>query len=349
MSDIIDATEALQTTEPTAIESLTRGEVDMQVATAKRWPRSMAAFKKRALSMVTSDPKVAASCFYELRRGGSEISGPSVRMAEIVAQCYGNLRTGARIIAEDSKTVTAQGVCWDMESNVMVTREVQQRITKSNGQRYSDDMIIVASNAAASKAFRNAVFSVVPRSLVESLRQDAKRVAIGEGETFDAARQKWIGWFRRGKLNDDQIAALAGRKRIDDIDGDDLAKLIGLANAVTDGEMSGDELRRMAKDATEAAAMPPTIDLGGSPKPKAAPAPAAPAEPPHDPQTGEVAMSLAERLLRCNEALVQAGAKPADWHKHLKAAIGKTKATDADIDTLEDYVANWCAEQATKQ
>ena len=52
--------------------------------------------------MATIDAEVAGSCFYKLSRGGKTIEGPSVRLAEIVASAWGNLKFGARIIDEPS-------------------------------------------------------------------------------------------------------------------------------------------------------------------------------------------------------------------------------------------------------
>src|SRR5687767_2260566 len=99
----------------TALEQITRGEIDMQVATAKRYPRSISNFKQKAMEMATLDEETAESCFYNLPRDGKEIQGPSARLAEIVASAWRNTRSGARVIANDGKSITAQGFCHDLE------------------------------------------------------------------------------------------------------------------------------------------------------------------------------------------------------------------------------------------
>src|SRR5689334_25197305 len=87
------------------IESITKAEVDCQIATAHQYPRSLAQFYKRAEAMVTVDEETAQSCFYQLRRkdkdapgGYKMIEGESIRMAEIVAANFGNLRSAVHVV-----------------------------------------------------------------------------------------------------------------------------------------------------------------------------------------------------------------------------------------------------------
>ncbi len=54
------------TNQPTALEAVTRAEIDIQVATAKRFPRSISRFVAEAKSMVNLDPDLAAQCTYVL-------------------------------------------------------------------------------------------------------------------------------------------------------------------------------------------------------------------------------------------------------------------------------------------
>src|SRR5205814_31606 len=139
--------------------AMVASEIEQQVATAKRYPRSVAVFKRKALELATSSEEIAASCFYTLpkRRGADKvITGPSVRLAAICAVCWGNCRFAGRLIADDGKFVTAQGVSHDLESNTAGSIEVRRRVTTKEGKRFSDDMVAVTSNAACSIAKREA-------------------------------------------------------------------------------------------------------------------------------------------------------------------------------------------------
>ena len=50
------------------MDLITREELDIQITTAKRFPRSITAFQTEARSMVTATQEIAESCFYVLPR-----------------------------------------------------------------------------------------------------------------------------------------------------------------------------------------------------------------------------------------------------------------------------------------
>ena len=77
---------------------ISRSEIDMQVATAHKFPRSIKRFRQEALQMVTLNESVAESCIYALPRSGKTIEGPSARFAEVIASAWGNCRAGARAV-----------------------------------------------------------------------------------------------------------------------------------------------------------------------------------------------------------------------------------------------------------
>ena len=161
--------EVMQVNSAESLAALTRSEIDVQIATAKQYPRNLARVLGNIETLATMDEEIAGSCFYTLRRQGKVIEGASVRMAEIIASSWGNLRVQARIIGNDGKMITAQGVCHDLESNYAVSAEVKRRITDKNGHTFSEDMQVVTGNAACAIAMRNALFKVVPAALVKKV------------------------------------------------------------------------------------------------------------------------------------------------------------------------------------
>ncbi len=223
---------AVQVVEATALTQITKGEVDMQVATAKKYPRSIKKFQQDAMSMATIDEETASSCYYKLPRAGKDIEGPSVRLAEIVVNAWGNLRAETRVIDESEKWVTSQAMCWDLERNVAIRTEVRRRITGKNGRRYSDDMIGVTANAAASVALRNAIFKVVPFTYVKAVYDKCKQVAKGDIATLTEKRSKWMNYFHKFGIVDEQILTALGKASVEDVGLDDVERLIGWYNAI---------------------------------------------------------------------------------------------------------------------
>src|SRR6185503_20995123 len=87
-----------------ALSAVDKASIDMQIATAKQYPRVVSDCIKEALTLATMDEDTAGSMFYALPRGGKKIEGPSARLAEIMAYSWGNLRVDADIVAEDKTT-----------------------------------------------------------------------------------------------------------------------------------------------------------------------------------------------------------------------------------------------------
>jgi hypothetical protein len=262
MSEILTPEVLPAGTMPTALEAIERAQTDIQVATAKRYPRSLKEYKTRAIEMATLDEETAASCFYKLPRDGKIIEGESVRLAEIVAAAYKNVSFGARVIEITETHVVAQGVAIDWEANTRSSSEIRVRITKKDGKRYGEDMISTASNAACAKALRNAIFKVVPRALVKPILEAAKKVAVGDLKTLAERRSKMLEAYSKIPVTKEKILAFIDKKGIEDIGLDELEVLLGTYNAIKAGEISVDEVFNTApkdSDARFAKEQPPEV------------------------------------------------------------------------------------------
>jgi len=239
MSEVIEG--EIVATESTAIIAQ-RSEHEMKVATAKKFPRSVKAFKNQTRELATLDEETAGQCFYVLPRADKAIEGPSVRMAEIVAASWGNLSYGARIVSEDDKWITAQGICYDYEKNISASIEVRRRITNKNGQRFGDDMIQVTGRAACSIALREAIFKVVPRAFWSDILDEAKSASVGKGLTMDKQRDKCMDFWKKAGATEAMVLACIDKKGIEDITIDDLVFLRGCATAMKDEGIGADRI-----------------------------------------------------------------------------------------------------------
>jgi len=179
------------------IAMINRSEIEQQIATARRFPRSIKKFRDEALQMVTLSESVAEQCIYALPRDGKTIEGPSARFAEVVASAWGNCRAGSRVVNDQGDFVTAQGVFHDLERNVAITYEVQRRITDKYGKRYKPDMIGVTANAACSIALRNAILKGVPKAFWEDMYAEARKVIMGDIKTLANRRALAVAAFQR--------------------------------------------------------------------------------------------------------------------------------------------------------
>ena len=221
--------------------AISRAELDNAITTARAYPRSVKRFMNECLELCTLNEQVAEECIYALPRDGKVISGPSVRMAEIVSSAWGNCRAGARVVDEGATFLTAQGVFHDLEKNVHITMEVRRRITTKSGRRYGDDMIATTGNAACSIALRNAVFRGIPKALWSPVFEQAKQAAIGNVQTLANKRDKALQHMQKLGVTQEAVLATLGVAGVEDIGIDELATLRGLANAIKDGEVSPEQ------------------------------------------------------------------------------------------------------------
>jgi hypothetical protein len=228
-----------------AVEAITRAEIDSQVATAKKYPRTYKRFLTDAQGMIAASPTIAEKCRYILpaRKGSREpIQGPSVRMAEIVAACWGNLRIVGRIVADDGVFLTAQGMCLDLERNVGYSVEVKRSVRGRDGRRFSDDMVKVTGNAAIAIATRNATFKVVPRSFVQELEDYSIQVARGDERSLPDRASRAIQHFMSKGATDQRIFAALGVQGFVDLTLDHLDILNGYRVSLAEGMATIDEL-----------------------------------------------------------------------------------------------------------
>lgn len=235
-----------------ALSTIVKADIDVQISTAKSYPRSLTKFMKELERIGCLTVPIAESCSYGLPRKGKNekgqwetkvITGPSVRFAEIVCATYGNIRSGARVIANDGKFITAQGFCHDLETNNFIAIEHKRKITDRNGKTYSEDMQGVTGNAACAIAFRNAVFKVIPAAIVAEPYEKIKEVAKGDAATLDDRRKKAVKFFVDRGVAEKRIFDFLGVEGMKDIDLDKLANLSAMKAAFANQEVTSvDEL-----------------------------------------------------------------------------------------------------------
>jgi hypothetical protein len=240
-----------------AIEAISRAEIDVQVSTAKKYPRELAKVLNQIETLATNDTETAEDCFYALSRGKGDdkkiIEGLSVRFAEIIASAWGNIRVATRIIGNDGKMITAQGVCHDLESNVATSVEVHRRITDKTGRTYTDDMVVVTGNAASAIAYRNAVLKVIPKAITKRIVEKVREVALGKAIDLETSRANCLANFKKIQVTEEMIFEFLEINTISEIDKENLLTLKGLWNAIKEGSTTVKEtfIKKGVENSTE--------------------------------------------------------------------------------------------------
>ena len=229
-----------------SLDRAERANIDIQVSTAKQYPRSISRCANNAVALVTMDKDTAQSCGYALPRGGKPITGPSVHLAKIIAQQYGNLRAEAKVVEITDKHVVSRGTAWDLENNYAVSFEVRRSIVGKNGNRFSDDMITVTGNAANSIAYRNAIFGIVPKSITDKAYKAAQHLITGDLSDEEKLIKRRDGAIKHFTdtygITEEEVIKLCGKHTVNQIQADEIALLLGFAQSLKDGATTVEEL-----------------------------------------------------------------------------------------------------------
>jgi dUTPase len=267
MENQIDEVELMQHITPEVIYQQDKAAIDMQISTAKAFPRNVKRATENALALVTMDVATAEKCTYSVPRGDKPITGPSVHLAKVLAQVWGNMRIEAKVVAIDQSHVTSEAVCFDLENNLAIKTQVKRLILQNEmtwneekrkmirtGKmvRMSEDMVTVTGNAANAIALRNAILSVVPKGVVDKVYNAAKQAITGDisDKTKLIAKRKQVFEGLRDSFNltEKEILAAIGKAALDHVTGDDLVVLIGVAQSIKDGDTTIEQAFKGVKE-----------------------------------------------------------------------------------------------------
>jgi hypothetical protein len=225
--------------------TLTKTEIEQQLAAAHNWPRSPARARDVMVSLATMDEQTAAECIYSVPRGGKQIRGPSIRFAEIVMSSWTNVRCAARVTFEDriERFVEAECVFHDLESNVGYVARARRRIELKRGRKsVDDDMVQIAGAAAISVARRNAILGAVPKPVWRRALEAVESVVKGDQKTLVERRDAAISYFNKMGVQTERLLKALDVAHIDDISLENLVDLNGMRSALKNNESTLDQL-----------------------------------------------------------------------------------------------------------
>ena len=228
------------------MDAIEKANVDVQVSTAKQFPRNVTRAIQNSIVMATIDPETAQMMRYALPRGGKPITGPSVHLAKLIVSNWGNVRAEAKVVQITDSQVVSRGTCWDLENNVATAIEVRRNIKGKNGQRFSDDMITVVGNAANSIAFRNAVFSVIPKAVTDKVYRAAQECITGDLSDEAKLLQKRTNCLKffndEYGITEEEVIKLCGKQTVNQIKAEEIALMLGIYQSLKDGDTTVEEV-----------------------------------------------------------------------------------------------------------
>ena len=219
-------------------------EVQAAMIIAKRFPRDQVAATDR-IQNACRRPTLAEGAMYQYSRGGSDISGPSIRLAESLAQNWGNLQFGIRELDKRDGVSTVEAFAWDIETN---TREVKvfqvphDRYTRKGGrQRVYDprDIYEIVANQGA-RRLRACILGIIPGDVVDMAVTECEKTLATHIDCSEKSCRKMLESFGRYGVTQRMIEKRIQR-RIDTITPALMAGLIKIGTSLRDGMSSSSD------------------------------------------------------------------------------------------------------------
>lgn len=146
-------------------------EVQAAMVIAKRFPRDEVEAFNRILKSCQRKT-LAEQSMYEYPRGGQKVTGPSIRLAEALAQNWGNLDYGIVELEQNNGVSQVMAYAWDLETNTRQSKIFSVphiRATKHGNKTLTDprDIYEMVANQGA-RRLRACILGVIPGDVIDS-------------------------------------------------------------------------------------------------------------------------------------------------------------------------------------
>jgi hypothetical protein len=219
-------------------------EVQAKLMIAKAMPRDPVAAWEKVMKACAL-PGMAEAAFYSYKRGGQEVTGPSIRLAEALASAWGNIDYGMRELSNKDGVTELEAYAWDLETNTLTTQRFtvqHKRDTKGGGYALTDqrDIYELGANMGA-RRMRARILAVLPADIVKAAEEKCRQtLAGGGGVPIEERVKKMLTAFGTHGISQKHIEARLGKK-LADVLPDDLVLLIGIHNSIKDGNVTASE------------------------------------------------------------------------------------------------------------
>lgn len=214
------------------------------IEVAKSFPRD----RRGALDRILSEcrrPALAEHAIYAYPRGGEQVAGPSIRLAEAIAQNWGNLTFGVRELSQANGESTLEAYAWDIENNTRSTKTFvvrHKRDTKRGSYDLTDsrDIYELVANQGA-RRLRACILAVVPGDVVDAAVAECERAqAAGLGATPAETLKSLVAAFAKFGITAKQIERRLGHN-LEATTPAEILNLRRIHKSLTDGMAAKDD------------------------------------------------------------------------------------------------------------
>ena len=160
-------------------------EVQAAMVIAKKFPRNETASINRIMQ-ACKRRSLAEKSTYEYPRGTERVNGPSIRLAEAMAQNWGNIDFGIIELEQRPGESQVMAYAWDLETNARQTKIFSvPHVRRVKGKNIPltdprDIYEMVANNGA--RRLRACILGIIPGDIVDDALEECNKTLIGENK-----------------------------------------------------------------------------------------------------------------------------------------------------------------------
>lgn len=213
-------------------------EVQGQIFMARQFPRDIELCRRR-LAKECSRINLAEQALYSYPRGGTTVTGPSIRLAEAAMRSFGNMAAGIIEVERREGESSLIAYSWDFESNVR--HEIQFRVahvrdTKKGGkQEVSDerDIYEIAANNGARRK-RACILAIIPGDLIDEAVATCKLTLSDSIKDLDKTKKQMFAGFMKFGVTVQMIEKRLGHRQ-ESVRPEEIITLRAVYNSIKEG------------------------------------------------------------------------------------------------------------------
>lgn len=240
--------------------SSAQAQIQASMVIAKKFARDQNASFTRILK-ACERTSLAEVSRYRFPRGGKSVTGPSIRLAEVLAQQWGNIQYGLLESGRSGKSSTMIAYCHDLETNTRVEQSFQVRHfrdTQGGGHDLTDERDIYEITAnMGSRRLRACILRIIPPDVVDAaLAKCATTLEKGDGRSMEDRVREMILAFDSFGVSIQMIEGRLGHK-LSAIAADELVILREIYQSLRDGMSARTDWFSLQSSSTSAQNEPP--------------------------------------------------------------------------------------------
>ena len=214
-------------------------EAQGKLVIAKRFPRDEIAAHAKIIE-ACQRPSMAEKAFYSFPRGSQTVKGPTIRFAEELARCWGNIDYGIKELSQDDGKSEMQAYAWDLETNAQSVQNFtnpHQREVGKKMQTLTSQRDIYENNAnMATRRLRSRILAILPAWFVDEAIMECEKTLSGQNDIplIDRVKKMVVSFAKFG-VTQEQIEKRL-KKKIETMNTDDFVEYTGIYNALKNGE-----------------------------------------------------------------------------------------------------------------